>query len=124
MESQKNTCEILLKRAYDASSATDGYRIYVDRLWPQGLSHETFKYDWWDKSISPSPELRQWFHADPATRWPEFVEKYESELKENPAFASLQQVVSQHHVVTLLYSSHDRVHNTAVVLRDMLLLPR
>ncbi len=26
---------------------------YIDRLWPRGLSHETFHYDWWDKEIAP-----------------------------------------------------------------------
>ncbi|MDE7381048.1 MAG: DUF488 family protein, partial [Muribaculaceae bacterium] len=50
---------IKIKRAYEVASPTDGYRIYIDRLWPRGLSHETFHYDSWDKSIAPSPELRE-----------------------------------------------------------------
>lgn len=37
-----------LKRAYDAAAAGDGFRVYIDRLWPRGLSHETFHYDLWD----------------------------------------------------------------------------
>ena len=37
--------EIKLKRAYEPESAGDGYRVYVDRLWPRGLSHETFHYE-------------------------------------------------------------------------------
>lgn len=108
--------KIQLKRAYDPASPDDGYRIYIDRLWPQGLSHETFHYDMWDKEISPSTELREWFHADPTGRWSEFETKYLAELKANPAFAQLKQIVAQHPVVTLLYSSHDREHNNAVVL--------
>ncbi len=107
---------IQLKRAYDPVSPADGYRVYVDRLWPRGLSHETFHYDAWVKDLAPSAELREWFHQDPTTRWPEFEERYRAELLANPAFASFKARVAEHPVVTLLYSSHDRDHNNAVVL--------
>lgn len=110
----------LLKRAYEAAAPSDGFRIYVDRLWPRGLSHETFLYDMWDKSIAPSAELREWFHADTANRWPEFVRRYMAELHANPAFASLKAIVATHPVVTLLYSSHDPLHNNAVVVQQAL----
>ena len=112
---------ILLKRAYDSPSPDDGYRVYIDRLWPQGLSHETFHYDWWDKAISPSTQLRQWFHADPQQRWPEFETRYKTELLQNPAFAQLRQAIEGKPVVTLLYSSKDRNHNNAIVVRNALL---
>lgn len=121
MDADLNSQVINLKRAYDAESPDDGYRVYIDRLWPQGLSHETFRYDWWDKAVSPSAGLRQWFHADPEQRWPEFVTRYREELASNPAYAQLCDAIRGHKVVTLLYSSHDRVHNNAVVLREALL---
>lgn len=111
---------IQLKRAYEPAAASDGYRIYIDRLWPRGLSHETFTYDYWDKDIAPSTELREWFHADPSTRWSEFQRRYAAELEANPAFASLHKLVSEHSCVTLLYSSHDPQHNNAVVVGRML----
>lgn len=28
---------INIKRAYDPVSPGDGYRVYIDRLWPRGL---------------------------------------------------------------------------------------
>ncbi len=68
--------EIKLKRVYDPVSPADGFRVYVDRLWPRGLSHETFHYDLWDKDIAPSDGLRKWFHADPEGRWQEFERRY------------------------------------------------
>ncbi|MDE6118000.1 MAG: DUF488 family protein, partial [Duncaniella sp.] len=68
--------EYRLKRAYDPSNPDDGFRVYIDRLWPRGLSHATFHYDWWDKAISPSAGLREWFHADAADRWDEFQVRY------------------------------------------------
>lgn len=111
---------IRLKRAYDPASADDGFRVYIDRLWPRGLSHETFHYDLWDKSIAPSTELREWFHQDPDSRWPQFEEKYKAELRENPAFEALQEEIKDKPRVTLLYSSHDEEHNNAVVVAKML----
>lgn len=111
---------IQLKRAYDPQESTDGYRVYIDRLWPRGLSHQTFHYDLWDKEIAPSAELREWFHSDPENLWPQFVERYKAELSSNPAFVDLQHTLDGKSTVTLLYSSHDREHNNAVVVRELL----
>lgn len=112
--------EIELKRAYDPASADDGFRIYIDRLWPRGLSHETFHYDLWDKDVAPSAELREWFHADPDSRWEEFTRRYRAELTDNPAFASLKEIIADKPKVTLLYSSHDPLHNNAIVVEKEL----
>lgn len=110
-----------LKRAYDPSSPEDGLRVYIDRLWPRGLSKETFKYDLWDKSVAPSTELREWFHADPDTRWDEFETRYRAELVANPAFKDLADTLRSHPLATLLYSSRDRVHDNAHILLDTLI---
>lgn len=111
---------ITIKRAYESASTDDGFRIYIDRLWPRGLSHVTFHYDWWDKEIAPSTELREWFHVNPQTEWTEFEERYRQELLSNPALANLKKAINGKSKVTLLYSSHDEAHNNAVVLRDLL----
>ncbi len=112
--------KIDIKRAYDAASAGDGFRIYIDRLWPRGLSHETFHYDLWDKEIAPSTELREWFHTSPDSLWPEFVSRYKAELNANPAFQAMLRTIADKPKVTLLYSSHDRTHNNAVVVEELL----
>lgn len=112
--------KIEIKRAYEPESNQDGFRIYIDRLWPRGLSHENFHYDLWDKDIAPTSELREWFHADPQNRWSEFEQRYIKELKENPAFSQLRAYIATKPVVTLLYSSHDEQHNNAVVLEKAL----
>lgn len=112
--------KIELKRAYEAASPEDGFRVYIDRLWPRGLSHETFHYDMWDKEIAPSTELREWFHADPDNRWNEFEKKYTAELESNPAFQTLKDEIKGKPVVTLLYSSHDEQHNNAIVVYNLL----
>ena len=111
---------IQLKRAYDPQEPTDGFRVYIDRLWPRGLSHETFHYDLWNKEIAPSAELREWFHSDPQGLWAQFAEKYKAELQANPAMKDLKQMLKDKPTVTLLYSSHDREHNNAVIVKDLL----
>ena len=111
---------IQIKRAYEPSLPTDGYRVYIDRLWPRGLSHETFHYDLWDKEIAPSTELREWFHQDSDNRWDEFEKRYREELLQNPAFTQLKDDLVDKPVVTLLYSSHDQAHNNAIVVQQLL----
>lgn len=105
-----------LKRAYQPQEPSDGFRVYIDRLWPQGLSHETFHYDLWEKDIAPSGDLRKWFHEDPQNRWAEFEMKYSEELKNNPAFGEFKKLVDSKPVVTLLYSSHNEQENNAIVV--------
>ncbi len=109
-----------LKRVYDEPSTDDGFRVYIDRLWPRGLSHETFHYNLWDKDIAPSTELREWFHADSTKRWPKFKSLYIAELNANPSFAALSHLLAHKDVVTLLYSSRDAEHNNAVVVYSLL----
>ena len=109
-----------LKRAYAPCLPEDGFRVYIDRLWPRGLSHETFHYDLWDKDIAPSTALREWFHADPEDRWHEFEARYAAELEANPSFGALKTMLAHKTVVTLLYSSHDEQHNNAVVVYNIL----
>ena len=69
-----------LKRIYDASEASDGYRVLVDRIWPRGVSKEKAQIDLWMKGIAPSDALRKWFGHDPE-RWEEFQRRYREELQ-------------------------------------------
>ena len=55
---------IVIKRAYDAPKAADGFRVLVDRLWPRGVSKQNLKLDAWMRDLAPSTELRRWFHDD------------------------------------------------------------
>lgn len=108
------------KRAYDPEDLGDGFRIYVDRLWPRGLSHANFHYDLWEKEIAPSTELRQWFHEDPLGRWEEFEAKYRQELENNAYVPQFLTTIANKPVVTLLYSSREQNRNNATVLKNYL----
>ena len=83
---------IRLKRVYNSPepSPGDGYRVFVDRLWPRGESKVNFHYDLWAKDIAPSAELREWYHADEANRWEEFRHRYLAELEASPEARQLR----------------------------------
>lgn len=114
---------IKLKRVYEAAEASDGFRILVDRIWPRGVSKEKAQLAEWLKQVGPSTELRKWFGHDPA-KFPEFKQRYQEELtageEEATAFQKLQQLVTEHEVVTLVYGAKDQEHNQAVILKELL----
>jgi uncharacterized protein YeaO (DUF488 family) len=109
---------VMLKRAYEAPTKTDGQRILVDRLWPRGLAKVSAKIDLWLKDVAPSTELRQWYGHTPE-KWPEFKKRYRAELKNNPALSELKSLSRQGRI-TLVYAAKDRLHNEAVVLKQIL----
>jgi uncharacterized protein YeaO (DUF488 family) len=109
---------ISLKRVYEPAIASDGKRIFVERLWPRGMTKEAAGIDLWLKDISPSPALRTWFGHE-LEKWDEFQAKYRVELQGSPALAELQALARQGHV-TLLYASKDEQHNSALILKRVL----
>jgi uncharacterized protein YeaO (DUF488 family) len=109
--------EITLSRVYDHEALATGAAYLVERLWPRGLRRDDVDLDGWLKDAAPSTELRQWFSHDPA-KWKEFRRRYIAELDTHPrAWQPLVDAALKGNV-TLLYSSRDREHNNAVVLRD------
>lgn len=114
--------QIKLSRVYAdaAGEPGDGFRVFVDRLWPRGESKEKFHYDLWAKDIAPSTQLREWYHENPDGRWSEFEKRYMEELEANPSAANLAAEISSYPIVTLLYGSKDMAHNNAVVLAEYL----
>ena len=108
-----------LKRVYEDSERSDGARFLVERLWPRGMKKEKLKLDAWLKDVAPSDSLRRWFGHDPL-KWNEFQKKYRAELIDNPdAWKPILEAAKRGHV-TLLYSSRDREHNNALVLKSFL----
>jgi uncharacterized protein YeaO (DUF488 family) len=112
---------IKLKRVYDEPSINDGYRILVDRLWPRGLKKEQACIDLWLKDVAPSAELRAWFSHDP-TKWEEFKKRYRKELKEKTEqIRQIKHLASEKHVITFVYAAHNKEHNNAVSLQEIIL---
>ena len=108
---------ILLKRAYERPDPSDGYRVLVDRLWPRGITKAALKIDAWNKDVTPSPKLRQWFGHDPK-RWDEFKKRYQAELRERKAeLKALKQSAKR---ITLVYAAKDTEHTHALLLKEVL----
>ena len=110
---------IKVKRIYEAYSPLDGYRVLVDRLWPRGVAKAGAHVDLWLKDVAPSTALRQWFDHD-ASKWTEFVRRYESELKGSTAIQELIALKNTHKSLTLLYGAKNEKYNQAVALKRML----
>ena len=110
---------IRIGRVYD-HGAEEGARLLVDRLWPRGLAKADLKLDGWPKDVTPSSELRKWFHADPSARWPEFRERYRAELAASPDAVAACLDRCRKGPVILLTATRDPEHSQAAVLRDFL----
>jgi uncharacterized protein YeaO (DUF488 family) len=110
--------DVRVKRAYEPVSPADGYRVLIDRLWPRGVSREQAQLDEWDKDLSPSTELREWFGHDPE-RFEEFSRRYIEELRaRRPRIAELRRHAREGRL-TLVHSARDTEHNDAVVLAQV-----
>lgn len=113
---------IAIKRIYDGVEPGDGTRVLVDRLWPRGVKREAAAIDHWAKAITPSTELRQWYHRQPE-RWTEFQMRYRLELRAAEAVEELERlkIIATTHAVTLLTATRNETENHAIVLRDLLI---
>lgn len=111
---------VRIKRVYEAPAPEDGYRVLVDKLWPRGVRKDALHYDLWAKEITPSSELRTWYHADPQTRWPEFRRRYAEELRGSQAVREFVRRIAGKDTVTLLYASKNAAENHALILQEFL----
>jgi uncharacterized protein YeaO (DUF488 family) len=119
MPSHGNGMDVRLKRAYDAPSAADGYRVLIDRLWPRGITREEARLDEWSRELAPSTELRRWFAHDPS-RFTEFRRRYTAELAGQKGPLRELRRRAREGTVTLVYAARDGEHNDAVVLAEIL----
>lgn len=111
--------KIQIKRIYDAPSATDGYRVLVDRLWPRGVAKADADIHEWNKDIAPSTELRKWFDHR-GERFDVFADAYKAELEKHTDELKRLRDISKKKTLTLLYGAKDPVINHARVLLDVL----
>ena len=112
--------DIRLKRVYEEYDESDGFRVLVDRLWPRGIKKEYLHYDLWAKDITPSTDLRKFFHENPDERWDLFESRYIDELKNSTEINEFIEKIKAYSIVTLLYASKDAIHNHALILKAYL----
>jgi uncharacterized protein YeaO (DUF488 family) len=114
--------DIILARVYDPPADDGRARLLVDRLWPRGVARSKLPLDGWLRDLTPSAELRRWFHRDKVGRWAEFQRRYRAELDALPqdTLAPALQLCCRG-PVTLLYAGHDPDLAHATVLRAFLI---
>jgi uncharacterized protein YeaO (DUF488 family) len=111
--------DVRLKRVYDATAASDGYRVLIDRLWPRGVSRENAHLDEWALELAPSAGLRRWFGHDP-DRFAQFRLRYGEELAAHETKLRELRQRARNGTLTLVYGARDTEHNDAVVLAEVL----
>ncbi|MFP3989743.1 DUF488 family protein [Streptomyces sp. E11-3] len=116
---------VRVRRIYDAPAPDDGTRVLVDRLWPRGMAKADAHVDVWPKALTPSTELRRWYHGPEGT-YDEFRRRYEAELTAPAAAQALDQLreLAATGPLTLLTAAKDPAHSHTAVLLDQLRHPR
>lgn len=113
--------DVRYRRIYDDTSAEDGRRILVDRIWPRGVRKQDAHLDEWMREVAPSTELRRWYGHDP-DRYTEFRRRYLAELRAPAGRAALQRLreSARRDKMTLLTAARDLEHSQAAVLAHWL----
>ncbi|WP_234542392.1 DUF488 domain-containing protein [Streptomyces sp. R39] len=111
---------VRVRRIHESPEPEDGVRVLVDRLWPRGVSKEDAHVDQWPKELTPSDELRRWFHGGGS--YEEFTRRYEAEPAAPEAAELLDGLRKSVHRgrVTLLTASKNPDESNAGVLARLL----
>lgn len=113
--------EVTFARIYDESLAGSGHRIFVDRLWPRGLSKQRAHLDEWCKDVAPSSKLRQWYGHD-AHKFDDFARRYRAELDDAEHEAAVKHLceLARRQPITLLTATTDLGISGAAVLAALI----
>ncbi|MGH7495339.1 MAG: DUF488 domain-containing protein [bacterium] len=108
------------KSIYIPPHPTDGERLFIDRLWPEGLSTRSAAIARWLQEIAPSYEL--WRHHYDLSNWDDYRQRYRKELQAADKRRVLDELKQQARasVITLLYGTSDAKRNNAELLKELL----
>ncbi|MYS10957.1 DUF488 family protein, partial [Streptomyces sp. SID6041] len=112
---------VRVRRIYEPPSPDDGVRVLVDRLWPRGLAKTDARIDEWPKALTPSTELRRWYHGTEGG-YEEFRRRYRAELEAPEARAALDRLrrLAAEGTVTLLTATKEPAEShTSVLLEEL-----
>ncbi|MFJ9812589.1 DUF488 domain-containing protein [Streptomyces sp. NPDC101158] len=118
---QSSRPQVRTRRVYEPPEPDDGLRVLVDRLWPRGISKADAHVDVWPKDLTPSTELRRWYHGDEG-EFEEFRRRYGKELDEPAAAEALADLRTRaaQGPVTLLTAAKDPSRSHTAVLTEAL----
>ena len=64
-----------VQRIYAYQPNPEQAAVFIDRLYPRGVHKEVFATALWLKDITPSANLRRWYHENPAQNFDGFVRR-------------------------------------------------
>ena len=112
-----------VQRIYAYQPNTEQTAVFIDRLYPRGVRKEVFATALWLKDITPSANLRRWYHENPAQNFDGFVSRYHEELHGDTEQAAIKQLLDlerQHGNILLLTAVKDPRHSHVSALAQFL----
>lgn len=97
--------------------------VFIDRLYPRGITKETFAAVEWLKDIAPGTALRRFYHENPEENFAAFAARYHEELsggKARQAVSRLLELEKAHGEVRLLTAVRHPEQSHVSVLADFL----
>ena len=97
--------------------------VFIDRLYPRGITKETFSAAEWLKDIAPGTALRRFYHENPEENFAAFAARYHEELsggKARQAVARLLELEKVHGEVRILTAVRHPEQSHVSVLADFL----
>ena len=119
----EDTPVFTVQRIYAFRSESDLCAVFIDRLYPRGITKETFAAAEWLKDIAPSTALRRFYHENPEENFAAFAARYHEELsggKARQAVSRLLELEKAHGEVRLLTAVRHPEQSHVSVLADFL----
>ena len=112
-----------VQRIYTFRPAAGLCAVFIDRLYPRGITKETFAAVEWLKDIAPGTALRRFYHENPEENFAAFAARYHEELsggKARQAVSRLLELEKAHGEVRLLTAVRHPEQSHVSVLADFL----
>ena len=108
------------KSIYSPPHPADGERLYIDPLWPEGVTTRNAAIAQWLREIAPSYEL--WRHHYDTERWEDYKRRYREELQAADKRRLIDELKQKARsgTITLLYGASDAHKNNAELLKEFL----
>lgn len=113
----------IVQRIYAFHPESGLCAVFIDRLYPRGITKETFAVVEWLKDIAPGTALRRFYHENPEENFAAFAARYHEELsggKARQAVLRLLELEKAHGEVRLLTAVRHPEQSHVSVLADFL----
>jgi len=110
---------IAVRNIHDPVSDHDGFRVFIEPSWPDGVSIRDAVTDLWFRDLAPDPELYALFREHRVS-WEDFLSRYHEELDGLGGFITDLMAYVTDGGLTVLHGSQDPEYNIATALKSYL----